>query len=136
MYCLKVKSYLTFCKGFQVSILTLSFRRLIWTWENICWTSGSSFKYCIRDKQLALVILSLNSLLYWSRIHEHTISLGFLGMILRVLRLEFSVYNFYITTQFQTTFARGGDPLVQMTLNSKEENFFPNYVQEFDLCTQ
>jgi hypothetical protein len=41
-------------------------------------------------------------------IHEHTILLRFLGMILRVLRLEVSVYNVDITNQFQTTFAQGG----------------------------
>ncbi len=41
----------------------------------------------------------------WSRIHEHTISLRFVGIILRILRLEVSVYNVYITNQFQTTFA-------------------------------
>ncbi len=33
--------------------------------------------------------------------------LRFLGVILRVLRIEVSVYNVYITKQFQTTFARG-----------------------------
>jgi hypothetical protein len=45
-----------------------------------------------------------------SRIHERTISLRFLGIILSVLRLEVSVYNVYIIqTRFQTTFAwRGG----------------------------
>ncbi len=43
-----------------------------------------------------------------SRILEHTISLRFLGLILRVLRLEVSVYNVFITNQFQTTFAHGG----------------------------
>jgi hypothetical protein len=37
-----------------------------------------------------------------SRIHERTIS------FLRFLTLEVSVYNVYITNQFQTTFARGG----------------------------
>ncbi len=42
-----------------------------------------------------------------SRIHERTISLRFLGIILRVFRLEISVYNVYITNQFQTTFAQG-----------------------------
>ena len=37
-----------------------------------------------------------------SRIHERTISLRFLGsIILRVLRLEVSQYNVYITNQFQ-----------------------------------
>jgi hypothetical protein len=42
---------------------------------------------------------------------------------LTVLRLEVSVYNVYITNQFQTTFTRGGggDPLVEVTVNSKEE---------------
>jgi hypothetical protein len=43
-----------------------------------------------------------------SLIHERTISLSFLGIILRVLKLEVSVYNVYITNQFQTTFAGGG----------------------------
>jgi hypothetical protein len=36
------------------------------------------------------------------RIHESTIS----GIILRVFRLEVSVFNVYITNQFQTTFAQ------------------------------
>ncbi len=44
----------------------------------------------------------------WSRIHERTISLRFLSIILRVHRLEVSIYNVYITNQFQTTFATGG----------------------------
>jgi hypothetical protein len=35
-------------------------------------------------------------------------SLRFLGIILKVLRLEEFVYNDYITNQFQTTFAGGG----------------------------
>ncbi len=35
-----------------------------------------------------------------SLIHERTISLRFLGIILRVLRLEVSVYNVYIPNQF------------------------------------
>ncbi len=61
----------------------------------------------------------------WSRIHEHTILLRFLSIILRFLRHEVSVYNVYITNQFQTCFARGGDSL----------DFFATYVQEFGLCT-
>jgi hypothetical protein len=32
----------------------------------------------------------------------------FLGIISRVLSLEVSIYNIYITNQFQTTFAQGG----------------------------
>jgi hypothetical protein len=43
-----------------------------------------------------------------SRTHKRTIGLRFLGIILRVLRLEVSVYNVYITNQFQTNFAREG----------------------------
>ncbi len=51
--------------------------------------------------------------------------------------LEVSVYNVCIINQFQTTFLKGGgggNPLVELTVNFKEENsldFCPNYVQEF-----
>jgi hypothetical protein len=34
--------------------------------------------------------------------------LRFLGIILRVLGLEVSIYNVYFTNQFQTTFAQEG----------------------------
>jgi hypothetical protein len=45
------------------------------------------------------------------------------GMILRVVRLQVSLYNVDDTNQFQTTFAGGGGgTLVELTLNSKEEN--------------
>ncbi len=58
---------------------------------------------------------------------------------MRVIRFEVSVYNVYITNQFQTTFAEGGQNLfVEVTVNSKEENsedICPNYIQEFGLCT-
>jgi hypothetical protein len=54
---------------------------------------------------------------YRSRIHERSISLRFLGIILRVIRVEISVYNVYFTNQFQTTFAwgwgGGGDKICQ-----------------------
>ncbi len=43
-----------------------------------------------------------------SRIHERTILLRFLVIIVRVVRLEVFVYNVYITNDFQTTFALGG----------------------------
>jgi hypothetical protein len=56
-----------------------------------------------------------------SRIHEHTISLRFLGIILSVLRLVVSVYNVYMINQLKTSFAQGDDPLVEVTVNSKEE---------------
>jgi hypothetical protein len=35
-----------------------------------------------------------------SRIHKHTVSLRFLGIILRVFRLQVSVYNVYIANQY------------------------------------
>jgi hypothetical protein len=71
----------------------------------------------------------------WSGIHERTIWLRFLGII---IRLEVSVYNVYSKNQFQTTHAGGGggNPLVEVTVSSKEENtsdFCPIYVQEFGL---
>jgi hypothetical protein len=50
--------------------------------------------------------------------------LRFLGIILKVLRLEVSAYKGYITKQFQATFAGeggGGDQLVEVTVNSKDE---------------
>jgi hypothetical protein len=40
---------------------------------------------------------------------ERTISLRFLGIVLRVFRLEVFVYKVYITNQFQTIFAQGGE---------------------------
>ncbi len=55
-------------------------------------------------------------------------------MNLKVFRLEV-LYTMF--TQLQTTFAQGDgeqNPLVEVTVNSKEENsedFCPNYVQEF-----
>ncbi len=51
---------------------------------------------------------ALNETRYKSRIRERIISLRFLGIILRVLRLEVFAYIVYITNQFQTTFAWGG----------------------------
>jgi hypothetical protein len=69
----------------------------------------------------------------------------FLGIILRLLRLEVSIYDVNIAIQFQATFARGGgggvgyNPL-EVTVNGKEENsyyfFCPDYVQEFGFCTK
>jgi hypothetical protein len=57
--------------------------------------------------------------------------LRFLGIILRVFRLEVSVYKVYITNQFQTTFepflVKGGGGraggikfVVEVTVESKE----------------
>jgi hypothetical protein len=56
----------------------------------------------------------------------------FLGIILRVLRLQVSVYNVYIINQFQSTVLKGGGgvkSLIEVTVNC------PNYVQEFGLWT-
>jgi hypothetical protein len=48
-----------------------------------------------------IVLLSL------SRIHERTISLRFLGIILIVLRLKVSAYNVCITNQFKQLLLKG-----------------------------
>jgi hypothetical protein len=48
----------------------------------------------------------------------------FPGIILRILRLEVSVYNVYLTNQCQTTFAQGGGSnICSRGDRSKEENF-------------
>jgi hypothetical protein len=64
----------------------------------------------------------------------------FLAIILRVLRLEISVYIVYITNQFQTTFAGGGGGGVKSVSRGDCElqggkllDFCPKYVQEFGL---
>ena len=57
-----------------------------------------------------------------SRNLERTISLRFLGIILRVLRLKVFVYNVDITNQFQTTFAqRGGGGVKSVSRGNCEE---------------
>ncbi len=61
---------------------------------------------------------------YRSQIHERTISLRFLGIILSVLRFEVSVYNVYIINQFKPVLLRGDGPLVEVTVNSKKEKSF------------
>jgi hypothetical protein len=43
-----------------------------------------------------------------SRFYERTISLRFLGIILRVFRLEVPYTMFTLPNQFKSTFARGG----------------------------
>ncbi len=77
-----------------------------------------------------------------SRIHEPTIYLRFLGIILRVL---FSDLRFPYTKSknykpVSNNFCSGGwgDSVVEVILTIKEENsqdFGPNYVQEFGLST-
>jgi hypothetical protein len=91
-------------------------------WEdNIC-TESKSRIFCKKILYLLSAVLAVTS---GSRIHEGTISLRrFLGIILRVFRLEVSIYNGNITNQFQTTFARGEGvkSAVEATVKSKEEN--------------
>ncbi len=80
------------------------------------------------------------------RIHEHTISLRFLGIILRVLmqtwgfRIQCLHYKPVLNHFFSGGGGGGGfSPLVEVTVNSKEENswdFRPYYVLEFSLCTE
>ncbi len=59
-----------------------------------------------------------------SRIRERTISLRFLGIIVKFLRLEVSQFNVFITNQLHyTTFAQGGGgeggkPLVEVNLKT------------------
>ncbi len=77
------------------------------------WLLSTLFSFLFSDK-------------HRSRIHECTISLRFLGIILRVLRLEVYPYNVCFIPLFS---------LVEVTVN-KEENssdFCPNYVQEFGI---
>jgi hypothetical protein len=57
----------------------------------------------ILQKYLNLIVI----IVYWSRIHERTFSFRFLGIILRVLRLEVSAHHVYISYQFQPSFAQG-----------------------------
>jgi hypothetical protein len=74
---------------------------------------------------------------YRIRIHECTIKLRFLGIIMRILRLQVSVHN--VNINFKTLVVKGRrelNPFVELTENSKEENSLdlcPNYVQEFGL---
>jgi hypothetical protein len=67
---------------------------------------------------LTVYIINLDSRAgKFNQIHGRSISLRFLGIILRVLRLEVSVYNVYIYTP--------------VSITSKEENsedFCPNYL--------
>jgi hypothetical protein len=78
--------------------------------------------------------------MYRSRIQERTMSLIFLGIILRVLRLEVSVYNVFITKQYQPSFAWGGGGGVGVKSISRSDCeqqggklYSPNYVYKFGL---
>jgi hypothetical protein len=72
-----------------------------------------------------------------AKIHERTISLRFLGTILRVLRIEVSGYNVYITNQFLCSRGeRGFKSISRGDCEYQGEKLLglcPNYVQEFGL---
>ncbi len=76
-----------------------------------------------------VLLCSCSSVLYKaasrSRINEQTISLRFLGIIVRALRLEVSVQNVSITKQFQITFARGGGGGIPSPIASKNSASMP-----------
>jgi hypothetical protein len=84
--------------------------------------------FCTKKKEFVITPLQLSALYYYNeqmmRPEAEFMNVQFLGIILGVIRIEVSVYNVYVTNQFQTTFARGkgGDPLVELTVNSKENS--------------
>ncbi len=62
-----------------------------------------------------------------SRIHERTILLRFMGVILRVLRLRYPCTMVTLQTSFKALLLKGWggggvNPSVEVTVNSKEEN--------------
>jgi hypothetical protein len=63
------------------------------------------------------------------QINELTISLRFLGMILRVVRLEVSAYNVYITNLFEPTFAqrRGGGVKLRPKIRPQDTTLPPTF---------
>ena len=64
-----------------------------------------------------------------SRIREHTVSLRFLGIILRVLRLEFSVYIVYIKKTSTHFCSRGrGSKLSQLRPRIRPLDIYCMYV--------
>ncbi len=83
-------------------LYTLSYRRIFGKISLASYCSGQQawlnvFNYTTP----ALLALSTIYLSYpWSRIHERTISLKFLGIILRVFRFKVSVYMFTLQTSF------------------------------------
>jgi hypothetical protein len=68
--------------------------------------SSSNFVCCYQQNGLTKRQKTIQEV--GNRIHERTISLWFLGIILRVIRREVSGCNVYNTNPFQTTFAGGG----------------------------
>ncbi len=94
-------------------------------------------------KTLRIVLNNMVEMMFRSRIHEQW-TYNFVevsaGIILRVLRLEVSIYNmFTLQTSFNPLLLKGWrqlNLLVEVTVNSKEDNFedfYPNYVAELGL---
>ncbi len=77
-------------------------------WKYKCRPARTNRKFC-KIKFYALFVSDLISP-NLSRIHERTISLRFLGIILRVLRIEVSVYTHYkpVSTHFCSKKGGGG----------------------------
>ncbi len=72
-----------------------------------------------------------------SVIHEHTILFRFLGIILRVFRLEISVYNGPVSNHYYSR-ERGGGSVSRSDCEKqggKLSKFGPNYVREFGLSS-
>ncbi len=84
------------------NILVLSDERSL-TWSRSPWLQYLRLSPRNRGRDCEAASLKLNR----SRIHERTISSRLLGIFLGFLRREVSVYNVFITNQFQTTFAQG-----------------------------
>jgi hypothetical protein len=63
-----------------------------------------------------------------SRIHERLVEVS--GIILRVLRLEVSIYNVYNTSSFKSLLLNGGIKSVRRG-ECQKQDFCSNYVLEF-----
>jgi hypothetical protein len=85
--------------------ISAAHKRVYWITNKKCYFLPVFYSHF---SSLYIYLLSYIRLYCWGRINERTISLRSLGIILRVLQLEVSVHNVYITSQFQPTFALRG----------------------------
>ncbi len=81
------------------------------------WGGGGAQRRCKAHGQIRIILIARESCVAWSRIHERTILLRFLGTILGVLRLEVSIYNVYILqTSFKPLLLKGeGGGVISVT---------------------
>ncbi len=77
-------------------------------------------------QSLQLMYSTVFSWQYRSWIHERTISLKFLSIILRVLRFEVSIHTVYITNQFQTPLLLKGGGSCSATASVS----YPAFIEE------